>query len=352
MTMLREQAVLSLNDGINTLQNESADWKSILKDLDSKLDKRIQDILTYNIPYILDLASAKALSITLCVKESIKDEVIYYLQVARAELITGVRPPLPHTRICLASPSPLKLDAPRNLRNTVYYTGYYIHSKDSIKAYLFNTITNAKVLIPRSNMGFPDISNITVSLNDYTDATLSNFTHILLFYNNDNISTITIEKKTPDPIVIKTVSTRATNIVYIPPLKYGDTEFNSNGPKMIAHVYLRLSPSKVEVQVYLSATETKPDWTNAAGFSNWIEIYSVESGFKIIGLKSPTPIYYYNILRDTKGNDYIDTSISDFTIETVVGRAILVGDTNGGEAGSKTKITLNLKSFPVEIQKL
>ena len=90
VTVLREQAVLSLNDAINTLQNQSTDWKPVLKDLETKIDKRVQDVLTYNIPYITNLASQRALSSVLCVKESVKDEVLYYLQVVRAELVTDI----------------------------------------------------------------------------------------------------------------------------------------------------------------------------------------------------------------------------------------------------------------------
>ena len=47
-----------------------------------------------------------------------------------------------------------------------------------------------------------------------------------------------------------------------------------------------------------------------------------------------------------------DESVDDYIMETVVGRAILVGDVVGDEAGSRTKITLNLKPFNIEIQKI
>ncbi|MGB8194619.1 MAG: hypothetical protein WCF67_21990, partial [Chitinophagaceae bacterium] len=258
MTQLREQTVLALNDGINALENQSADWQFVLKDLERNIDKRINDILTYNIPYIVNLASQRALSTVLCVKENVKDEVIYYLQVAVAELVTGVRPPLPATKICLTSILTIDLNAPRSIRNQVIYTGYYIHTKDSIKAYL-QDVNGGKIEIPQSKIGFPDISNITVSLADYSDAVLSNYTHLELYYNEEVISSIAIDKKLPDPPVIITAYTRLETFVYIPPHTVGDREFGGHGPKMISHVYLKKEGPKVYVQIYLKAKETRSD---------------------------------------------------------------------------------------------
>ena len=347
LTVLREQAVIALNDGINTLQNQSTDWKPVLKDLESKIDKRVQDVLTYNIPYITNLASQRALSSVLCVKESVKDEVLYYLQVVRAELVTGVLPSLPQTKICATSQITIDLNAPRNIRNQIVYTGYYIHTKDSIRAFLVNDSTRLE--IPKNKIGFPDISTITVSLTDYSDAILTNYTHLQLTFNKDVISSIGIDKRLPEPPVIETATTQQREIIWIPPHTNGNKDFDGDGPRMISHVYLRHDGKKVYAQVYLYAQETKSDWTTAAGTSNWIEIYNAKEGYRINRIKDPTD--YLNILR-TNNLDYVDSSIEDYIIETVVGRAIVVGDTEGDEAGTRTKINLNLKPFDVEIQKI
>ncbi len=347
LTVVREQAVISLNDAINTLQNQSTDWKPVLKDLETKIDKRVQDALTYNIPYITNLASQRALSSVLCVKESVKDEVLYYLQVVRAELVTGILPPLPHTKICATSQVTLDLNSPRNIRNQIVYTGYYIHTKDSIKAFLVNDTGRIEIL--KNRIGYPDISTITLSLTDYSDAILTNYTHLQLTFNKDVISSIGIDKKLPDPPVIETATTWQRDIIWIPPHTNGDKDFNNNGPRMVSHVYLKHDGTKVFAQIYLYAQETKSDWTTAAGTSQWVEIYSVKDGYRINRIKEATD--YLNILRNNNV-DYVDNSIDDYVVETVVGRAIVVGDTAGDEAGSKTKINLNIKPFNIEIQKI
>jgi len=348
LTQLREQSVLTLNDGINAIQNESADWQSVLKELSEKIDIRVQDILTYNIPYIASLATQRALSSILCVKENVKDGVIYYLEVARAELITGVLPPLPETTICLTSISTIDLNSPRNIRNQIIYTGYYIHSKDSILACFING--NSVFSIPVTELGFPDISNITLSLTKYTDVFISGFTHLQLKYNNEVISSIGIDKVISSPSVPEMVKTNFKTIVWIPPHTNGDKEFDGHGPKMKSHVYLKHDGFRVYAQIYLWAQETKHDWTTASGYSQWVEIYSAPNSYRINKIKDPT--VYSNILRSASGIDYIDSNTQDHIIETTIGRATLVGDTNGSEAGSKTKITLGLKQFFIEIQKL
>ncbi len=347
VTVVREQAVVSLNDAINTLQNQSTDWKPVLKDLEAKIDKRVQDVLTYNIPYITNLASQRALSSVLCVKESVKDEVLYYLQVVRAELVTGILPPLPQTKICATSQVTLDLNSPRNIRNQIFYTGYYMHTKDSIKAFLVND--SARLEIPKNKIGFPDISTITLSLTDYSDAVLTNFTHLQLMYNKEVISSIGIDKKLPEPPVIETTTTWQREIIWIPPHTNGDKDFDGSGPRMVSHLYLKHDGTKVYAQIYLYAQETKSNWTTAVGSSQWIEIYSVKDGYRINKIKEATD--YLNILR-ANNIDYVDSSIEDYIMETVVGRAILVGDTTGDDAGTRTKINLNLKSFNIEIQKI
>ncbi len=345
--MLREQAVVALNDGINTLQNQSTDWKPVLKDLETKIDERVQNVLTYNIPYITNLASQRALSSVLCVKESVKDEVLYYLQVVRAELVTGILPSLPQTKICATSQVTLDLNSPRSIRNQIVYTGYYIHTKDSIKAFLVND--KERLAIPLSKIGYPDISTITVSLTDYSDDVLTKYTHLQLMYNKEVISSIGIDKKLPDPPVIQTATTNQREIIWIPPHTNGDKEFDGNGPKMISHVYLKHDGTRVFAQIYLYAQETRSDWTTAAGYSQWIEIYTVKEGSRINKILEATD--YLNILR-SNGIDYVDASIEDFVVETVVGRAIVVGDSPGLDAGISTKISLNLKPISIEIQKI
>jgi hypothetical protein len=345
--MLREQAVVALNDGINTLQNQSNDWKPVLKELETKVDKRVQDVLTYNIPYITNLASQRALSSVLCVKESVKDEVLYYLQVVRAELVTGILPSLPSTKICATSQVTLDLNSPRNIRNQMVYTGYYIHTKDSIRAFLVND--KELLEIPKTKIGFPDISTITVSLTDYTDGSLTNYTHLQLRYNKEVISAIGIDKKLPDPPVIETAKTQQREIIWIPPHTNGNKDFDGDGPRMVSHLYLKHDGTRVFAQVYLYAQQTTSDWTTAAGTSQWIEIYTVKEGYRINKLLEATD--YLNLLRNNN-IDYVDASIEDYIVETVVGRAIVVGDAEGIDAGIKTKINLNLKSFNVEIQKI
>ena len=161
--------------------------------------------------------------------------------------------------------------------------------------------------------------------------------------------TWSIDKKVVDPPTIETVSTSQREIVWIPPHTYGDRDFNANGPRMVSHVYLKQDGYKVYAQVYLYAQETKSDWTTASGYSKNFEIYTVPSGYRITRLTSPSG--YVGILKKN-GIEYVDTNHNDETITTIVGSATLVGDVSGPEAGDKTKITLVLNPFNIEIQKL
>ena len=347
MARLKDEAIIALNDGINTFEDQSGDWQAILKDLENKIDKRVEDLLTYNMTYINNLAKQRGLSTVACVKENLKDEVLYYLEMARSQLLTGVLPALPATTICQTSLSAIDLNKAMDTRSQVIYSGYFIHNKDSIKAFWVNE--GSKSEIPASKITFPDISTIKVSLVDYADATITTYTQLQLFYNNEVISSIGIDKKSANPNPVVKDKTRTQTIVFIPPHTNGDRDFSGNGPKMTANLSLTQNGLKVFAQVYLSARETKSDWTTASGYSKNFEIYTVPSGYRITRLTSPSG--YVGILKKN-GIEYVDTNHNDETITTFVGSATLVGDVSGPEAGDKTKITLVLNPFNIEIQKL
>jgi len=343
----RENAILSLNDGINLLENESADWQFVLQKISNDLNDNIQDALTYDIPYIINIASQRATSSVLCIKENVKDEVLYYLRVAKSELLTGLIVPLPQTKICLTSLPVLDLNAPRAIRNNVIYTGIFIHTVDSLRAALINVANNTSKEINPLALGFPDISNITLSLGDFTDEELSEYTHLQLYYNDTDISTISIEKKVIIPNEPEIDNTNTKSIVYIPPLVSGSSDFRGI-LQMRCHLELKHNGIRAFARVWLQALGGFGSL--AQGWSQWVEIYTVRDGYKIIMFDDP--INYTDILKSSSGEHYIDDNHRDFIMETIVGRATLVGDTSGSEAGTETKITLDLKSFLLKIQKL
>ena len=347
-SQLREQAVLALNDALNELQNESADWQSVLKELDQNLDKQVQAVLTYNIPYITGRANSQFLSSILCVKESAKDDVVYLLQFIRAELITGIYPERPRPKVCTTVPQVLDLNAPIDTRRSIFYTTFNIHSQDSISARLFNGVTNLPLDIPMSKLAFPDISTITLAIDIFPDSTLSNYSHLQLLYSHEIISSISLIPKSNTPPVIEDALTEEKTLIYVPPHTFGDKDFNGNGPKIRGDVYLMNDATRIYAQIRMDAIETAPDWTAAIGVQDWVPIYTVKTGFLIYKFKEP--YQYDNILQNT-GVDYVDSSTDDYTIDTRVGRATVVGDVVGLDAGIKTKITLDLRRFQLEIIK-
>ena len=90
--ILRKQALFSIDEGITTIHNDSEQWKFVLEDLKTSVDKRVQQTLTYDIPQIFAKATGDATSGVLCVKDAVSEQVIYYLESIRAELLTGVSP--------------------------------------------------------------------------------------------------------------------------------------------------------------------------------------------------------------------------------------------------------------------
>lgn len=341
------KALAAIEKSITEMENQPLDWQRIINALDTSLSPSIQMKLTYDLTFIEEIGNKIIQSVNRC-GETLKIELIYYLQYAKAQLNKGQTPPKPITNICNTSPISIDLNATRSSRVQIRYTGYYIHSKDSLSAALINSAGTLE--IKKLKFAYPDFSNITVSIDDISDETIEKYTHLILKYSSEVISTVgIIKKQAPPPPMPETDYSRIEYIDFVPKNHLeGDLEFNGNGPKMIAHLYLKQDGLKAYARVYLYARETKSDWSTVDGYSEWKEIYTVKSGYRINKINEPT--IYIHILR-INGQDYIDYSHGTETLETTVGTASLVGDTAGSEIKTKTKISLKLRKFAIEIQK-
>ena len=341
--ILRKQALFSIDEGITTIHNDSEQWKFVLEDLKTSVDKRVQQTLTYDIPQIFAKATGDATSGVLCVKDAVSEQVIYYLESIRAELLTGVPPLPPRPKICITSHNDINLNFDVNSRTTLIYYGYNLIKKDSIQAFLTTENRTREIMIPKIKIQFPTEYKFTVVLDGFTDAELSNYDYLDIRYNKVTISPITIVKKKPTLPKIQRFQIKPSDYSFIPPHTFGDKEFDGNGPKSTVNVNFYHDRNQVYYYVNMIAKETKSDWTTASGTSSKIVIFTAPIGWHI---KSIIGITDYNSIIS-----YTDSNTQPDVFGTPLGQATCIGDTQGVEAGIRTGVSFQFSyKIPIDVE--
>ena len=142
---------------------------------------------------------------------------------------------------------------------------------------------------------------------------------------------ITIEVETGDDPKVKTIQVDPTP-KFIPSHVGGDAEFKGHGPRVDVSARISLQNQR-EIWAYVSmhARETTADWTEVLGSTNFM-IYRHDR--PIAQLMTPT----------YSQTSYTDTDHSDDELVLGMGglveRFICTGDTRGGEAGTRTGVTV------------
>jgi hypothetical protein len=348
-TTMRMESIHAIEQGINTLQNQSEDWQNVVENLGQTLDDRIEESMTYSIPYIIERATQQAAKGVFCVESKVIDDVIYHLNYLRSELLFNTPPPPPLPVICITSPTVIDFAQDVNQRKFIHFVGYNILNKEGFTAFLVSEVTGVETDITVGNIGFPDAAEVTVSLTEFPDETLNQYSHLELRYNGNMIHSIVIGNTTIVPPTPVSAETQATNLTCSCSTHTGgDTEFDGNGPLIQTELLLLKDTKKVYAKVVMWATETTSDWTACEGDTGYVPIYTAPDGYSIESIDDLSfgpddvivAVPWYKIYALYFGEDFVTGSPQFLT--TPAGDLEIIGDSNGNDVGvAQVKLFLN-----------
>jgi hypothetical protein len=325
--------VAVLNQGIHEISMESANWRFVLEDMQAQLIEDAQSTLRHEIAALLQRGIGAASSGAVCVTDAIPKRLIYALEVLRAEQLGEDPPAMPPT-ICMATPDWIDLNIETIRQPVIHYYGYDLSEEfDDLmvavrteQGYLITLESNLLSMISDYEMGL-NVSRID-------PAHLSWATHLILMSHRGVLSEIPVVKAMPKPKQTRNVSAGPTSMTWTPPHTGGDKDFNGNGPKSYVTVSFKIEARGAYVRVYMKAKETKNDWTQASGWSDWQIFYEPPPDWEITRCQSPT--YFSNCI------EYTDTDHDDdlFT-HASLGAFLMVGDSKGKEAGTRTNVKID-----------
>ncbi|MEL6674540.1 MAG: hypothetical protein AAFR61_20185, partial [Bacteroidota bacterium] len=175
-------------------------------------------------------------------------------------------------------------------------------------------------------------------------ALATTFRALAVSFDGNEMSRINIQKKDDVTPELRTVYITPSSFSFLPPHTRGDREFKGNGPQVRISTYLYKNSRQAYLRVYMKAEETKSDWTTAEGTSSRHYFYNAPTGWhikKIDGQNSFPGVV-----------EYLDTDTQDDIFNTTLGQFVVVGDTKGHEAGTRTGVSIKFSyRVPIVIEK-
>ena len=339
--LFREESIFAIDEAIVSVENGVMNGTDALKTLGRQLDQSIQDVLVYNVPFILDKLTGEATSAIFCSSDFAASRALYYMRTMKAELLTGELPEPPPPTICQSSINNLNLNSPDDIRSILTIYGYDFLKKDSFEVFL---ASNGGKTYPLSNsIRFQTDYEFTINLSTLDDTFIDDWDYLSIQYNQKEIFAISIVKERTEEALTETKYVSIPKFGFLPPHTNGDREFDGNGPKIVVHARLRHNRKQAYIELYMLAEELRSDWTRAEGWSNPLYYYTAPEGWHIKKIEGVTD--FQDLVNYTDTDELVDI------FYTSLGQAEVTGDYVGEDAGIHTQVNFNFSyQVPVVIE--
>jgi hypothetical protein len=367
-----ERTTHILDEGIAGLQNNSADWQKVLRETEGKLVSETQSTIRNEVSDLLYRGIAATSAEVRCDTDFVVNRVRLGLLRIRAELLKEPVPPL-EPQLC--SVIPLAVDRTLVAQGRLNRLELYGYDLDAGELQVLlqdgDALTDVSDMVNR-----PTHYHMTLTLGGRTGVPITSSSQRLIIKSSGHeLSTISVIQ--PETPLCKTqvVTHQPAAIHFIPPKADGavnganehqqsgligdilpgtskgsDADFKGHGPDVNARVRLINDGTSVSAELFMSATETRADWTRAEG-SRTDQIYVPDTGWRV-----------KEILVPTSGGNTCPTLSTCFTYTDTtpnpdifsagsgpVQRFEFTGDTSGSEAGTRTGMLVTFNPLRFEL---
>jgi hypothetical protein len=333
--------VRAVNNAIDALNQNSSEWQSIMNNLIVELqgiDSELASLIRVEVQNLLDRGIAVIGTEFRCNVDFIGNRMRNALIRIKNNFL-GFNEIVPDLKpfVCNVVPSTVdRIDIPDSL-NVLEFYGYDF-DLDDITLYVQESNGTRENIT--DFLDKPTHYQMTVDLSlDGVELT-SQHDKFVLVYDFEEISIVKIIQGSTEMDYIS-----PGQRVFIPDHTRGDTEFGGNGPEVLCRVRLSiigLDNNMLQSEIYMKAEETGPDWTTAEGTDTHI-IYTAPAGKEI---KDIVAITFDQI-------EYLDnnTTMDWFPRGTggPVAQYEFIGDSDGVDAGTDTRVTVQYNTIPIEL---
>lgn len=334
------QAVNVLDDAIDALQNASADWQKVLQDAQKKLTQDAQSTIRNELANLASRSIAQAGVELRCDADFIRARIRQALLGIRARLLGQATPRL---EPALCQVVPLGVDralVPDRLKQVEFY-GYDLDTDASLRVWLERA--GQPRLDVTGQLDRPTHYAMTLKFGGSGVQLDERSERFALEWEGRTISTIAVIQPSTPVCESQPAQVEEKSVTFVPPrVGSGDADFAGHGPAVSTIVTLLQAPDVLRARVYMKARETRSDWTEASGSMDF-ELYRPPAGWVVERLAGATQA----------SHSYVDSNHDLDSFEMgggLVKRLVYVGDTDGDEAGTRTKVTVSFNRIPLELR--
>lgn len=340
--VIQESTLFILNQGINELSQESANWQMVLQDMQGKLVLDAQATVRNEITQLTNRAIGAAGSQIVCVMDAVPKRALRGLLAIRARYL-GEEVPLLEPTLCSVDHDVIDLEEPSASRRTIVYQGYDIENSSAMQLVLVKETGEEYTL---ENRLFRQTDyKFNVNLAGLQDDFLTEYLKLSIKFGEYYLSDLPILPKDYHPPETKKIENiTPPSLTYMPPRTGGDREFAAHGPHIEISVWVHKTREYVFLNLDMFAQETKSDWTTAKGKSQDHRVYDAPPGWHIKEIVGKTS--WEAIVAYTDSDEDVDPFNRD------LGQFRIKGDNQGEDAGRQTQVNVTFSyKYTIVIEK-
>ncbi len=333
-----------LNDAINALNNASADWQSILRDLQDRLPQEVQSTIRVEVQNLISRSIGQAGVELRCNVDFLRRRVQQGLQRILARFLGQSVPPS-EPAICQVVPIAVeRANVPARIPQLEFY-GYDFDQASDLK--VFHVRTHARQDVT-NQLDRPTHYAMTLRFGATGVQLDDRSQRFTLEWGGQQISSIAIIQPQTPVCRTRTENFQPTPVTFVPPHTRGDRDFAGHGPTTTARVTRMDRSNDIRVEVYMKAYEShgnnspQSDHTTAEG-RQVFPLYNAPPGWRIDRVAGPV----------ATSHTYRDSNHTEDSFDMGSGgpvrRFVFVGDTRGDEAGTRTKVEVTFNRFSIEL---
>lgn len=252
-----------LDDAINRLENQSADWRQVLKEARDKLPTEVRETISVELNNMIEGALASVGAELRCDGDFIRFRLQDTLIRLRDGLLGGPAPVRVYDPVvCAVVPRAVdRVYVPRRIKRVDLY-GYDLDIPQRSGLRLLHE-DNGHTTEVTDAMDVPTNYNITINLGENGVQLTPTSKRFVLMQHDKILGTIGIIQSQLPPCRIFELQYIPTTVVFRPVRDRGDRDFYGNGPAVQSWVEVNSRVTRARVALFMDARETGGDHTHA-----------------------------------------------------------------------------------------
>jgi hypothetical protein len=326
-----------LDDAINQLAKNSADWQTILQETRDKLTEAAQSTVRTEVSQTLDRAVATTSTEFRCDVDFLRTRVREDLIAIKSKFLGQQAPPL-QPSLCNVIPSAIDLNLDQSRRNIIEYYGYNFDTTPNLQLVLENADGSTRDVT--SNLTKPTYYHMTVNLGGAGVPLDGNSSKFHLRWQEQELSTLSVLQPTTPVCESKSIDPQPVKLTVVPEHTGGDTNFGGNidvNASIATDRWFAPTGVGVSAVINIKLRENGGDHTAASTFQ-LVNLYTPDPGWDVeqLTLGQKTTDFHYTHTDTPSNIDSFDTG-GQGPVQHLDFEGLNSGD---GGAGSKSKVTI------------